>query len=633
MLPDQIDALGKAALSSMISPLKRSAMFKGLVLGFDTEYDSKSGKLLSWQLSDGKKSVWDTSGKLTVHMLAKRIVEEYRPAPEAEVMLVAFFSIAELQFLPVKNGSFGWREYGAGSFDCSFFDPRSNLSMHVFDLARFFDKQPLSKVAASFGLKKLEWDRTRITKASLKKKGFKAYALNDAVLAAKIMAALREQFSEWQVDPLHERTAASTASAVFRRGWVHEEIKCESNEARLSGLRACWGGRAEAIERGSFAHLREYDLSSAYPLATLAIRTFPCGDSWSEIGNLRELRRCVGGVARIRFSFPHGELYPCLPVVLPQAQLYPLSGEEWVTFREVKYALDIGCKVTLLQAFGYRRGTTILADYMTEMLERRKKAEGAQKTAVKLLMNSLIGKLAQRVTDIDVDSLRLKAEEKDICIDDIGKMTRDELAALGLEAVARVGSLFMPEWNTLITGEVRARIGELARDYSAVYIATDAIWTQEKIKKLPADLTLKREGPGIVARTRLGAIFDDEDNPHVAHHSIWSRKAGLESLQNLDGPSLKYTIRRPIKLRESLRKSLSFGRWVEETRESNSYWDQKRRLHDDGTSEPWRNVGEYLEAAKLATRERRQRRKAQDTEKEPSRHGGSAPKNRRGRKS
>lgn len=634
MLESVVEELGDRIYRSVIAPLQRSSGFSGLVLGFDTEYDSKTGELISFQLSDGIKSEWDTSGKITVASLARLIEQVWNPEEGIEIILVSFFSIAELQFLPVKKSSFGWREYGAGSFDCSFFDERTCYAMHVFDLARFFDKQSLAKAAEAFGMKKLDWDRARITRRDLKKKGFREYALNDSVLVARIVQALRAQFSEWEVDPLEEKTAASTAASVFRRGWIHEEITCQNNSARLAGLRACWGGRAEALHRGSFRRLYEYDLSSAYPNAAIDFGVLPCEDTWREVTTLRQVEKSIGGVAHVRFEFPSKERYPCLPVILPNCQLYPLEGEEWVTFSEITYALELGAKVTIREAWGFTRGTTVLRDYMKEILTRRENAKGASKVAYKLLANALIGKLAQRVSDIDVELLREKAIEHDILIDDLARMNKEELRAIGLESQARVGSIFMPEWNALITGHVRARIARLVREWEAVYVATDAIWTPYKIppKTLPRDLTLKRHGPGVVARTRLGAIFDDDKNPHVVHHSIWNRTAGREILEDIDGPPIKYRARRPIKLRESLRKSRRFGEWVVESRLAEAYWDDKRRLLPDGRTEPWKNADDYRTESKQSLKLRRAARRKREEEDVPQGSAKSSSRSSRGRK-
>lgn len=608
MLERLILELGRGAYERVITPLKRSSEFDGLVLGFDTEYDSRTSELVSWQLSDGgARDSFETS-KLTVARLADELVRTYGAKAGDEIYLVSYFSIAELQFLPVKRDSFAWREYGAGSFDCSFHSDKHSITFHVFDLARFFDRQPLAKVAESFGLKKLAWKRDRVSRADLKRKGFRQYAVNDARLAAQITRALRDQFAEWRVDPIQEKTAASTAAAVFRRGWVLEDVSCDNNSARTAGMRACWGGRAEALARGSFRMVYEYDLASAYPNAAITLRELPEAGSWREVKSVASALSMRGGFAHVDFKWRDDEPYPSLPVVLPESQLYPLRGREWITFDEIRAAVKAGCSVRILEGWGYKRGTTILADYLQEMLERRAKATGAAKVAYKLLSNALIGKFAQRVSDIDIEALRLKAEEEGILIDDIGRMTREELRALGLEAYARVGSVFMPEWNALITGRTRARIGELVRETRAIYVATDAVWTEHKLKKLPSDLTLKRSGPAIVARTRLGMIFDAKEHPHVAHHSIWTRSAAIETLQALakgDEKRREYSVRRPIKLRESLRRGSAFGKWVEELRYAEAFWDNKRILLPDGKkTKPWPDTLTYEETQRAARKVR-----------------------------
>jgi hypothetical protein len=169
----------------------------------------------------------------------------------------------------------------------------------------------------------------------------------------------------------------------------------------------------------------------------------------------------------------------------------------------------------------------------------------------------------------------------------------------------RVGSVFMPEWNALITGLTRAKLGGLIREYRAIYAATDAVWTTRKPRGLPDGLGVKRHGHGIVARTRFGAIFETE-GVHVAHHSVWNRKAALRCLEDLNSPPKKYATRRPIKLRESLRSGDRFGEWVKEFRVADAFWDGKRKLDTDGSSSPWPDVGSYLAERDRITEARRE---------------------------
>lgn len=606
MLREQIEQLGLGAFERVISPLAKVRSFDGLVVGFDTEYTSRTQEPLCFQLSDGGARSYFYGRAVSPARLAAALVRDFGVQRGDEVCLVSYFSIAELQHLPVKRASFAWREYGTGSLDCSFLDERSGVTLHIFDLARFFDKQGLAAVASAFGLEKLDFDTSRVTRASLKSARFREYAVRDAWLCGAIVRKLREQFAPWAVDPIQEKTAASTAAAVFRRGWVSEPIQCENNSARLAGMRACWGGHAEAYARGLFDGVSELDIKSAYPRAAIELGTMPDGKTWREVSTLRQLERCVGGFALVDFSFPEEEQYPCLPVVLREAQLYPLRGREWVTFSEVSLALRLGASVRIVEGWGYTGGTRILRDYMEEILEKRSKAQGAERVALKLLANSLIGKFAQRVSEVDLETLRKFSESEGVLLDDLACMSREELQALGLGAMPRVGAVFHPEWNALITGYTRAEIADLARSTRALYVATDAVWTQHPPKKPPAWLDLKRFGRAVVARTRLGMIEEDGGAIHCAHHSIWNRKAAIQLLANLEAGKLTYSTRRPLKLRESLRKGERFGKWIEEKRVANAKWDGKRKLYTDGRTSPWRSVDDFREWARVARKFERQ---------------------------
>lgn len=550
--------------------------------------------------------------KMTVDKLAE--VARKLGVKAKAVYLVSFFSIAEMQFLPVIEESYDWRIYGAGSLDATFYSDKWSLEIRCFDLARFFDRSSLAKVAESFGLKKKEWSRQSVTKADLKKPAFREYALHDARLCYEILGGLRREMRG--ADPLLYKTAPGCAAAVFRSQYLSEEIKPPEPRYRLTAMLGCWGGRSEAFARGSFRHLWEYDLNSAYPNAAIQLGAFPVASSWRTIRTQKALcnAQVIGGFGRFRFRFPTSELYPCLPVLTKGVLLYPLIGETFCTFAEARLALELGATLSIVEAYGYSKGNSDLPRYMEAILGERAKAAGARKVALKLLANSLIGKLAQRVTGIDVDKLRRLALECEVPLGELASLTIAEAAALGIQTDPRVGSVFYPEWNGLITGHVRAQISQAARLYSAVYCATDAIWTEKRVVRgLPAQFTLKRDGPGVVARTRLGYIRDEREagGIHIAHHGIWSTEAARRLLEGDLSDTFKYTGARPNKLKESLREGKKYGKWEEYQREASAGWDHKRRLHPDGSTSPWGSVGDFEAAKNDAQRARRNSKRIQ----------------------
>lgn len=293
--------------------------------------------------------------------------------------------------------------------------------------------------------------------------------------------------------------------------------------------------------------------------------------------------------------------------------MYPLSGETFCTLDEARLAVKLGAKVELVEGYGYRSGSTVLAEYMTEILGEREKATGARKVALKLLANSLIGKLAQRVVGIDVEALRKLALESGIPISKLARLTIEEAKAFGVDADPRIGSIFYPEWQGLITGRVRAQISEAAALTGALYVATDAVWVPKPWRGVPDDFTLKREGPGVVARTRLGAIWTPGAF-HVVHHGIWRRDVAEKLLGGSLDAEQSYTVERPAKLKQSLRKGNDYGKWQEYERVASAHWDGKRILNADGTSSPWPDVDSFEKGAAVARKARRAKVRARGRE-------------------
>jgi len=605
-----------------VEPIKRERKLRQPILGFDTEYDSKTGALVSFQLSNGKRDTFETARKLTVDRLAKS-VRALIPPEATEVVLAAFFSIAELQHLPVVEEAVEIKSFGA-SLDATFYSRRHSLSMRVFDLARFWSspRKSLAQVAESYGLAKMVGvNRSNVSARSARSRKFQEYAKRDARLCWQIVERLREGFEPENVDPIYEGSPASSAAAAFRHR-LSSTLHPPATRVRLMGLLACWGGRAEALERGSFARLHEYDLSSAYPQAAISLGLFPRRGDWKSVDSWRGFEGMVGGLGRFRFRFPADCLYPCLPVWTKRCQIYPLQGETYCTLDEARLARKMGATLYVVEAYAYRTGTPILSDYMRDKVsERASSKDPIRRTALKLLANSLIGKLAQRVVGPDLESLIQLARTKSLDLGSIVRLTREECIALGIPLHVRLGAMFFPEWNSLITGRVRAQLGKAVEETGAIYASTDAVWS--RVKKSPSAYLgavwgYVRSGPAVVARTRLARIGD-----HVAHHSIWKREAGervLESVAAGTDESVRYTVRRPLKLKESLSKGSRYGVWIEEEREARGNWDHKRRTpgaDSDGECRsrdrrsgtrtvPWDSATDYLAAAQAYAQARRQ---------------------------
>ena len=576
------------------------------IVGFDTEYDSRTGALLSWQLDGAQGQAFNRADRIpiTPETLSSEARRVSGAALGRKVVLVSFFSLAELQFLPTFDEAVDFFVGPRGSLDAAF-DTESGR-IEVVDVARWFDGKGLAEAAEAFGLKKLEWHRSRVSAADLECAPFREYALNDATLARAITLRLRQEFAAEGADTLQSKTPAGVSSRVYRVNYLERDLAPPPRAVRRLGLACAWGGRAEVFARGKFAHVTEFDLSSAYPEAVKSFEQFPEPSSWEPLTSLRDLDRWRGGIARVGFQFPPTCAFPCLPVFERGLLLFMLSGISAATLDELRLAKRLGARLDLIDGFAYRDGLRSAARYHADLVTRRATAKGARKVALKLLANSWTGKLNQQTRKVDLRRMRRVAEKYAVSLRDLAAMTENERHAFlllrdappedwkALAPQVEVGSLYVPEWYALITGRVRAQLGAMLVTTAPVYCATDAFWTP-KTMAAPAGCTKKRAGPATTVRSKLAAIWSRPT--HLAMHGIAQKKAATKLLRRFDGDgeqSVHYVIRRPVKVFESLKTGRGLGTWLRQPRDARTFWDDKRKLLADGRStRPWNDVAEF----------------------------------------
>ena len=600
MLPEKIGLIiknggyHKRITPLVIRPEKNPIEYN--IWGFDTEYDSETKKLVCWQLADKRGGVL-----LRKPLTLENIISE---TGGGHILLIVYFSLAELQFLPVFEKGSKYFVSSRGTFDVSFQVGKHTID--VFDVARFFDGQSLAAAASSLGYKKLEYDRAHVSKKDLKNRKFIEYAKNDAIITYGIFDTLRREFNGEGVDIVKYKTPAGVSAASFRLH-VQKPIEPPPEMVQRLALEACWGGRTECYYRGCVPSTVEYDIKSSYPTSAAELGTMPVG-GWKTTDSSRVIFNSDKmGFAKVEFTFPPHTRIPCLPVVYGGYQLFLLSGLSICTFDEIRQARAMGAKLNILQAAYAEEYTSDFVDYLKTRLVEREKAVGARKVALKLLCNSIIGKLAQCVHDINLEEARKLSKGLGLSLYEFFGLNPIEQEELGLRKKVALGPVFMPSWSALILGRARARLNEMLTHGIPIYSATDAVWysgicvDNKKLTSLGA--SAKAQGVGILLRTRLAGIFNEAGTPeHLARHSVASNAAAIELLNKFAAlPErrkstpifVKYKINRPLKPRESLRIGLPLGKWITETRTASGHWDNKRRLLPSGETLPWADVGEF----------------------------------------
>jgi hypothetical protein len=232
------------------------------------------------------------------------------------------------------------------------------------------------------------------------------------------------------------------------------------------------GGRNQAFGHGIFesspdCQWYDIDLASAYTFAMAAIPTI----DWNVDSRPRRIEdiatTSAATVARVKFRFPEGTRFPCLPVRVGTGLVFPLEGETTTAGIEIMAAIAMGAEIEVLGAhrFEFAAGAHEYAAFTQRIAALRARFKTSNPLFEKLVKeagNSLYGKCAQAVA-----AMRTINPEKALHFDTVtGK--RIELPASGITN---------PVHATLITATIRAVLAEilsrLPPDRTVLSVTTD----------------------------------------------------------------------------------------------------------------------------------------------------------------
>ena len=588
-----------------LKPYKGSVSKEVAIFGLDTEYLSREGEhpdLLTWQLaSDYEVSV--NTHEMTIATVFAEAERQLHQRYFSTYVFVTFFSIAEIQFFNLDDWVI---DEFKGKYKLT--QTYRGKKMMVVDLADWYQKMKLEAVAEQWGEKKLDYDiglhttevmegkRTR--ENLLKDPEFIDYAKNDAVITQRIYKKMRDYFiKDFEVDIVSTMTPANTSASIFRKDYLKEVIGQRDTELRAMAIKCCWGGRMEAVYRGEKPKVYEYDATGHHPNSAIALEKLPLENNWVKTTDVRRWVSGISGVGRVYFKFPEDEVYPCLPVFHRDCLLFPLEGESYCTVSEARQALAQGAKITLFLGFYYKDGTDILTRYLRRMQEIRNSIKDpAYRNLLKLLCNSVIGKLFQKNIGTDLAAVQKYALEKQIPYEEALKLEGIEFSKDA--GTISVGACFYPEWYSLILGYARANIAKNARDHHALVISSDSFVTEEKLQdpfeSQKISYSKKAEGYLVCYRTRFYRV-----GVKLAHHAVHSLDASKKVLRYFHKrDTYAYKFYRFLRLKESWKKKKPFGARVMMPMTAGLGYDWKRCLLEDnsGWSRPWKNIEEREEA-------------------------------------
>lgn len=367
---------------------------------------------------------------------------------------------------------------------------------------------------------------------------------------------------------------------------------------RKYSLLAYHGARIETFCRGRFEdkELIYYDVDSLYPSSSI-LQPLPLADTkWIKYSkqNADKFLDKAEGFVEVEFHYSPETFYPCLPVSgLRDGILYfPLSGITYCTIAELRMAIKLGLiDYKIISGFGFyptrREKDHPLVYYMNEILENKQQTQKGtlEYSIYKMLMNSLVGKFAQR----DKNNRTLGMVNK-------GGISRDAYKKLDNYRKSTVGNLWYPEWASLILGKARALMSEFI-SMGTYFVSSDSVL-------LPKDLNINCDSldelrsvgsnlrkefhvdHGVIIRARLYGLNPLNENPrerHLARHAVSCkpedfRKIMIEGFETRNIPDLSFESKKTIKYEKSILEGKELNSVEYKQSTIDIKWDGKRKL-------------------------------------------------------
>lgn len=265
------------------------------------------------------------------------------------------------------------------------------------------------------------------------KPAFEEYGLRDAEIAVRFYMRLLDFAKTVTGKPTLPATASSLAVRMFTKDL--EDSGVDFNEAfgvteasstywnpkkssvatrteksptpmraiNESFIASCYsGGRNECYAFGptDVGVFNDFDLAGAYTTGMVDLRHIDYESFW-HAHDPTDFVGHVLGFAYVRFAFPEGTRFPCLPVRNRDGGLvYPLTGHTHCTAPEIEVALSFGCNIEVKHGviIPWRDGDDrVFEPYVMRIRKlRQQHPKGSlDELYAKLLGNSLYGKTAQ----------------------------------------------------------------------------------------------------------------------------------------------------------------------------------------------------------------------------------------------
>lgn len=397
---------------------------------------------------------------------------------------------------------------------------------------------------------------------------FREYAMRDAVIAYHIGKHVQKLIQSFDI--MQPVSLADMSAKIFRHHFLNRTIPQCNDMQTKAGMLSYHGGKNNVVS-GSIPkwHLdvTAMDISSAYPYAMSQLPSMSVEKNYRRMVMQRTQPKQVEPLGIYKVS---GVAHDCEWPVIFQHNFQPIQGrfsDVWIQGIELNEALRMGeITVTKIRGFYYDSDrdsfSSPFASYCQHFYELKQTAtDPIQRYMYKLILNSVYGKFIQThkrnriiVTDTDAGTTQ---------------DTHDVIA----------GGMFHPFIASAITAHTRAYIHQLEHEHNAIHTATDGFYTKYKrIRKVPmaparglGAMEIEGRGDLVLLRNKCYILyspdghlpsqyFADKTIHKFAKHGFQGTVYDLERM--VAHNVRKYTVNRPNRLRESIKRGLNVNEFV-----------------------------------------------------------------------
>lgn len=285
-------------------------------------------------------------------------------------------------------------------------DRESKVSARIWDVWGFFQSSFLAAVKEYTSISAEEYERLAAGKGGRSTftydelESIEKYWRLELSLTVDMMNDLRRRLFTAGYVISHWHGPAAIATKAFTMNGTRKVMdKNVSEEVNTAARYAYAGGRFELFQLGYHrGDVYAYDIRSAYPSAIRHLPNLATGE-WRHVDSPKRVARF--GVYRISFANPQILTTAPQPFFYRDAQSaihFPNVMQGWVWSPEAKIALSVGA--TIHEGWEFDDDGSYPFSWVEDVYNTRaqwKREGNPSQMALKLLLNSLYGKMAQRV--------------------------------------------------------------------------------------------------------------------------------------------------------------------------------------------------------------------------------------------